>query len=184
MNVTRTAIPGVLLIEPKVFGDHRGFFCETYNRRRFEECGLLVDFVQDNHAFSASAGVLRGLHFQAPPMTQTKLVRVARGAVYDVVLDLRRGSPTFGHWEGFTLSAENHLQLFVPAGMAHGYMTTAPDTDFLYKVDTFYSPEHDGGILADDPDLGIAWPVSPAVLSEKDTRLPRMRDFNSPFVYG
>lgn len=117
-------------------------------------------------------------------MTQTKLVRVARGAVFDVVLDLRKGSPTFGHWEGFTLSAENHLQLFVPAGLAHGYMTTEPDTDFLYKVDTFYSPEHDGGILADDPDLGIAWPASPAVLSEKDTRLPRMRDFDSPFVYG
>ena len=184
MNVTPTDIPGVLLIEPKVFGDHRGFFCETFNRRLFEERGLPVDFVQDNHAFSARAGVLRGLHFQAPPMAQTKLVRVARGAVFDVVVDLRKGSPAYGRWQGFTLSADNHLQLLIPAGLAHGYMTLEAGTDFLYKVDNFYSPEHDGGVLADDPDLGVPWPIPSAILSEKDKVLPRLANFDSPFVYG
>ncbi|GAB6110954.1 dTDP-4-dehydrorhamnose 3,5-epimerase [Desulfomicrobium salsuginis] len=183
MDVTRTNIPGVLLIKPEVFGDHRGFFSETYSRRRFEDNGLAVDFVQDNHAFSAQAGVLRGLHFQSPPMAQTKLVRVTRGAVFDVVVDLRKGSPAYGRWEGFTLSAENHRQLLIPAGLAHGYMTLEPDTDFLYKVDRYYSPEHDGGILWCDPGLGIAWPDLPPVLSQKDVRLPRLKDFDSPFSF-
>ena len=183
MDVTRTEIPGVLLIRPKVFGDHRGFFSETYSRRRFEDSGLDVDFVQDNHAFSAQAGVLRGLHFQSPPMAQTKLVRVTRGAVFDVEVDLRNGSSAYGRWEGFTLSAENHLQLLVPAGLGHGYMTLEPDTDFLYKVDRYYSPEHDGGILWCDPDLGIVWPDLQPILSEKDTRLPRLKDFDSPFRF-
>lgn len=183
MDVSQTDIPGVLLIKPKVFGDHRGFFCETYSRRQFAAQGLDIDFVQDNQAFSAQAGVLRGLHFQAPPMAQTKLVRVTRGAVFDVVVDLRKGSPTFGRWQGFNLSAENHLQLLIPAGLAHGYMTLESETDFLYKVDRFYSPEHDGGILCDDPDLGIVWPDIAPVLSDKDTRLPRLRDFHSPFLF-
>ena len=182
MDVIQTEIPGVLLIKPKVFGDHRGFFCETYSRRQFSEHGLDIDFVQDNQAFSAQAGVLRGLHFQTPPMTQTKLVRVTRGAVFDVVVDLRKGSPTFGRWEGFTLSAENFLQLLIPAGLAHGYMTLVPNTEFLYKVDRFYSAEHDGGILCNDPALGIIWPDLVPILSDKDVRLPRFADFDSPFL--
>jgi dTDP-4-dehydrorhamnose 3,5-epimerase len=181
MDVTRTRIPGVLLIKPRVFGDARGHFCETYNRRIFAEQDLDIDFVQDNQAFSAQAGVLRGLHFQTPPMAQTKLVRVGRGAVFDVVVDLRVGSPTFGLWEGFTLSEANCLQLLVPKGLAHGYMTIEPDTLFLYKVDQFYSMPHDGGIRWDDPVLGIAWPDLPPVLSDKDTRLPRLENFDSPF---
>lgn len=181
MDVTRTKIPGVLLFEPRVFGDHRGFFCETYSRRLFAAHGLDVDFVQDNEAFSAQAGVLRGLHFQAPPMTQAKLVRVGRGAVFDVVVDMRKGSPTFGQWQGFTLSAANFLQLFIPAGFAHGYMTLEPDTQFLYKVDQFYSPEHDGGISCLDPNLGIEWPALPPIMSDKDLRLPCFADFDSPF---
>ncbi len=183
LEVTLTQIPGVLLIKPRVFGDHRGFFSETYSRGLFEAHGIDIDFVQDNHAFSAQAGVLRGLHFQAPPMAQTKLVRVARGAVFDVVVDLRRGSPAYGRWEGFPLSSENHLQLLVPAGLGHGYMTLAPDTDFLYKVDRYYSPAHEGGILWRDPDLGIAWPDLSPVLSPKDEGLPRFADFDSPFRF-
>jgi len=182
MDVTRTQIPGVLLIAPKVFGDHRGYFCETYSRRQLADLGLDADFVQDNEAFSAQAGVLRGLHFQVPPMTQAKLVRVGRGAVFDVVVDLRKNSPTFGRWQGFTLSAENFLQLFIPGGLAHGYMTLEADTQFLYKVDRFYSPEHDGGIRCVDPDLGIAWPALEPIMSDKDTRLPRLAEFDSPFL--
>jgi len=184
MEVTPTQIPGVLLLAPKVFGDHRGYFCETYSRRQRVGHGLDVEFVQDNEAFSAQAGVLRGLHFQTPPMTQAKLVRVGRGAVYDVVVDLRKDSATFGRWQGFTLSGENFLQLFIPKGLAHGYMTLEANTQFLYKVDQFYSPEHDGGISCLDPALGITWPDLPPIMSDKDLRLPRLADFDSPFVVG
>ncbi|NLW82358.1 MAG: dTDP-4-dehydrorhamnose 3,5-epimerase [Desulfovibrionales bacterium] len=172
MNVTLTDIPGVLLIKPNVFGDHRGSFCETYSRRQFAAHGLDIDFVQDNQVISTRAGVLRGLHFQIPPMAQAKLVRVTRGAVFDVVVDLRKGSATFGKWQGFTLSAENFLQLLVPKGMAHGYMTLTGHVEFLYKVDAPYAPGHEGGIRWNDPDLNIAWPDLPPILSDKDLRLP------------
>lgn len=181
MKMSPTRIPGVLLLEPRVFGDHRGFFCETYSRRQFVAHGLDVDFVQDNEAFSTQPGVLRGLHFQTHPMSQAKLVRVGRGAVFDVVVDLRKGSPAFGRWQGFTLSAANFQQLFVPAGLAHGYMTLEADTQFLYKVDRYYSPEHDGGISALDPQLGIVWPDIPPIMSDKDLRLPPLSKFLSPF---
>lgn len=182
MKMTPTRIPGVLLLEPRVFGDHRGFFCETYSRRQFVAQGLDVDFVQDNEAFSTQPGVLRGLHFQTHPMSQAKLVRVGRGAVFDVVVDLRKGSPAFGLWQGFTLSAANFQQLFVPAGLAHGYMTLEADTQFLYKVDRYYSPEHDGGISALDPELGIVWPDLPPIMSDRDLRLPPLSEFRSPFT--
>ncbi|MBU4524057.1 MAG: dTDP-4-dehydrorhamnose 3,5-epimerase [Desulfomicrobium sp.] len=182
MKMSPTRIPGVLLLEPRVFGDHRGFFCETYSRRQFVEQGLDVDFVQDNEAFSTQPGVLRGLHFQTHPMSQTKLVRVGRGAVFDVVVDLRKDSPAFGRWQGFTLSAANFQQLFVPAGLAHGYMTLEADTQFLYKVDRYYSPEHDGGISALDPELGIVWPDLPPIMSDRDLRLPPLSEFRSPFT--
>lgn len=181
MDVIQTRIPGVLLLQPRVFSDGRGHFCETYSRRQFAEHGLDVDFVQDNQALSSSAGVVRGLHFQTPPMAQTKLVRVARGAVFDVVVDMRTDSPTFGQWEGFTLTEENFLQVLIPKGLAHGYMTLEPDTLFLYKVDQFHSPVHDGGVAWDDPDLGIAWPNRAPLLSGKDKGLPRLKDFLSPF---
>lgn len=184
MDVTRTRIPGVLLIKPKMLGDARGHFCEIYNRRVFAEHGLDIDFVQDNQAFSVQAGVLRGLHFQTPPMAQTKLVRVARGAVFDVVVDLRTDSPTFGQWEGFVLSGETSLQVLIPKGLAHGYMTLEPNTLFLYKVDQFYSPPHDGGIFWNDPELDVVWPDLPPLLSEKDTCLPKLKDFVSPFRLG
>lgn len=182
MDVRETDIPGVLLITPRVFGDHRGHFCETFNDRAFTDAGLKTGFLQDNEAVSRQAGVLRGLHFQLPPMAQTKLVRVGRGAVFDVVVDLRVDSPTYGAWRGYTLTAENFLQLLIPQGLAHGYMTLTADTQFLYKVDAPYSPEHDRGILWNDPDLAISWPALPPILSDKDCGLPRLAEFDSPFT--
>lgn len=185
MRVTPTALAGVFLIRPKVFTDERGFFLETYNAGAMAEFGLDRNYVQDNHARSAK-GVLRGLHFQTPPMAQTKLIRVVGGSVFDVVVDLRVGSATYGRWESFVLSAENHMQLFVPKGFAHGYLALEDDTEFLYKVDAFYSPDHDAGILWNDPDLSIDWPdTSPLpapLISPKDATLPRFRDFSSPFA--
>ena len=181
MEVIETEIQGVLLIKPKVFGDHRGCFCETYNRQRFADAGLVYDFIQDNQAFSKSSGVLRGLHYQCPPCAQSKLVRVSRGAVFDVVVDLRKSSPTFGRWHGVELSGENFFQLLVPAGMAHGYMTLEPDTEFLYKVDALYSPDQEGGILWNDPALQIKWPSISPILSDKDKILPQLSEIVSPF---
>ncbi len=159
MKVTPTAIPDVLIIEPKVFGDARGFFFESYNRQAFKAAtGLDVDFVQDNHSRS-SKGVLRGLHYQLPPKAQGKLVRVVQGEVFDVAVDLRKSSPTFGHWVGDILSADNKKQLWIPPGFAHGFLTLSDTAEFLYKTTDYYSPEHERSLLWCEPALGITWPI-------------------------
>jgi dTDP-4-dehydrorhamnose 3,5-epimerase len=176
-----TSIPGVMVIEPKVFGDERGFFLESYSRTVFAEHGIDTEFVQDNHSLSARKGVVRGLHFQTPPATQAKLLRVTAGAVWDVVADLRKGSATYGTWEGFELTAANKRMIFVPRGLAHGFCTLEPGTEVMYKVDNPYSPEHDGGIRWNDPDLAVRWPVEEPVLSAKDRVLPVLADYDSPF---
>ncbi|MBI1250118.1 MAG: dTDP-4-dehydrorhamnose 3,5-epimerase [Alphaproteobacteria bacterium] len=172
------SIPGVWLIETQAFADARGFFQETYHRQAFAEAGLAMDFVQDNHSYSVEAGTLRGLHFQTPPFAQAKLVRVAVGRIWDVAVDLRRSSPTFGRWTAAELSAENRRQLFVPEGFAHAFLTLAPDTEVLYKVTNFYSPSHDSGVIWNDPDLAIDWPLPAAapVLSAKDAALGPLKD--------
>lgn len=176
MKRVETKLDGVFILEPNVFGDARGFFMESYNRRAFREIGIALDFVQDNHSLSEAAGIIRGLHFQTGPMAQSKLVRVLTGAIYDVAVDIRPDSPTFGQWVGVVLSEENKRQLFVPKGFAHGFCTLVPNTQVLYKVDQYYSPEHDRGILWSDPDLAIDWPVRAPQLSEKDRNLPLLRE--------
>ncbi|MEB3103754.1 dTDP-4-dehydrorhamnose 3,5-epimerase [Ferviditalea candida] len=176
MNLSETKLQGVYIIEPDVFGDARGFFMETYNRNRFYEQGIDVEFIQDNHSLSVETGVIRGLHYQLNPKAQTKLVRVAAGAIYDVVVDIRKSSPTFGQWTGVILSEANKRQLLVPKGFAHGFCTIVPNTQVLYKVDEYYSPEHDRGILWSDPKLGIDWPASNPILSDKDRRHPILED--------
>ena len=184
MEIKDTKLPGVKLLKPKRFGDHRGFFAETYNRRLYTELGVDVEFVQDNHSLSAAAGTVRGLHFQAPPHAQTKLVRCGRGAIFDVAVDIRRGSPTYGQWAGFTLSAENGTQLYIPAGFAHGFATLEPDSEIIYKCSDYYTPETEGSLRWDDPAIGIGWPVTgDAVLSEKDAVASLLADLNSPFEF-
>lgn len=176
MNITPTRIPDVLLIEPRLFGDSRGFFFESFNHRAFQEItGQNVSFVQDNHSRSAQ-GVLRGLHYQVQ-QPQGKLVRVVRGAVFDVAVDIRRGSPTFGQWAGTELSEDNHHQLWIPPGLAHGFLVLSERADFLYKTTDYYAPQHERAIAWNDPDIGIAWPLSaPPVLSSKDQQAKRLRD--------
>lgn len=176
MRLVETKLDGVFIIEPQVFGDSRGFFMESYNRRKFREIGIEIEFVQDNHSLSETPGTVRGLHYQSGPMAQTKLVRVLSGAIYDVAVDIRPDSPTFGQWVGVVLSEENKRQLLVPKGFAHGFSTLVPNTQVLYKVDQYYSPEHDCGILWKDPDLGIDWPVREPKMSEKDRNLPLLRE--------
>jgi dTDP-4-dehydrorhamnose 3,5-epimerase len=178
MQVDTTAIDGVLIVQPKVFGDARGFFLESFNQKAFDDAvGRPVRFVQDNHSRS-SKGVLRGLHFQKGERAQGKLVRVAAGAVFDVAVDIRRGSPTFGRWVGVELSGDNHRQLWVPPGLAHGFLVLTPTADFLYKTTEFYSPQDEGAVRWDDPDLAIAWPdIGEAPrLSAKDAVAARLRD--------
>lgn len=177
LTITPTAIPAVMVIVPKSFNDHRGSFCETYNRAEFFERGITQEFVQDNQSRSAAKGTVRGLHFQSPPMAQDKLVRVLRGRIFDVAVDLRRSSPSYGRWVAEELSAENGRQLLIPIGFAHGFCTLEPDTHVLYKVTSYYSPQADFGIAWDDPDLAIDWPVprSEVVLSDKDANLPLLK---------
>ena len=177
MKVTPTAIAGVLILEPKVFGDERGFFMESFNQKAFDEAvGRHVEFVQDNHSRSAK-GVLRGLHYQLPPHAQGKLVRVTSGRVFDVAVDVRRGSPSFGKWVGVELSAENHRQLWLPEGIAHGFIVLSESADFVYKCTDYYHPASEQGIAWNDPDIGIRWPFDDApALSAKDQANPRLRD--------
>lgn len=174
MEILSTRLPGVVLLQPQVFGDERGFFMETWNRQRYAAAGLPEDFVQDNLSFSRH-GVLRGLHFQQPG-PQGKLVSVLQGAVFDVAVDIRQGSPTFGQWEGYELSAENRRQLYVPEGFAHGFCVTSETALFAYKCTRYYAPEHEGSILWNDPDIGIDWPLTEVELSAKDRDAPRLRD--------
>ena len=174
MNVRETELPGVLLIEPDVFGDPRGFFMETWNRRRYAESGLDLDFVQDNLSLSRR-GILRGLHYQWP-QPQGKLVQVLSGAVFDVAVDIRRGSPTFGRWVGVELSADNHRQLYVPEGFAHGFCVLSETALFAYKCTDFYNPATEHSLAWNDPDIGIAWPVADPLLSDKDRAGLRLKD--------
>lgn len=174
MTITETTIPGVLLVAPVVRGDARGFFVERYHAGRYAAAGIGPAFVQDNHSRSRR-GVLRGLHFQVK-RPQGKLVEVLAGCLYDVVVDVRPGSPTFGRWEGFTLDAADHRQLWVPPGLAHGFCVVSDEVDFLYKCTDVYQPGDEGGLAWDDPDLGIDWPCDAPTLSDKDRALPRLRD--------
>lgn len=183
MNVIETKISGLLIIEPKVFGDERGFFVETYNEPRYKEMGISGNFVQDNLSKSKK-GVLRGLHYQAPPFEQGKLVTVLSGAVLDVAVDIRHGSPTFGEYVSVELTAENKKQFWIPAGFAHGFVTLEDDTVFAYKCTNIYSPENDRGVKYDDPAIGIEWPdVGELTISEKDQNQPILQDITKEFVY-
>lgn len=186
MKITPQSIPDVLLLEPRRFGDDRGFFSEVWKRSALAAQGFTVDFVQDNHSLSREVGVLRGLHFQRPPTAQGKLVRVVRGRILDVAVDIRQGSPSYGQHVALELSAEGWNQLWIPRGFAHGFMTLEPDTEVLYKVDAEYDATTDGGIAWDDPALGIKWPLPPAgpILSEKDRKAPRLAEIPPPFPAG
>ena len=175
----------VLLISPSRFEDQRGFFAETYSYQKYMEMGVDVEFVQDNHSLSLDVGTLRGLHFQAPPHAQGKLVRCGRGAIFDVAVDIRRGSQTYGHWVGYVLSADNGRQIYVPKGFAHGFVTLEPDSEIVYKCSDYYAPATEGAMRWDDPDIGIEWPLTGnPTLNMKDTIAPLLKDFESPFIFG
>jgi dTDP-4-dehydrorhamnose 3,5-epimerase len=186
LEVRELGLDGVVEIVPKKFGDDRGFFSETFNAQRFTENGIPLEFCQDNHSLSRDRGVLRGLHYQLPPRAQDKLVRVSRGAIFDVVVDIRQGSPTFGKWVGVEISAGKWNQVLVPKGFAHGFVTLVPDTEVQYKVTEYYSAEHDRGVRYDDPAIGIEWPieVEAITLSEKDSAAPLLADAELGFTYS
>ena len=176
MKLTETTLAGVYIVEPVVFGDHRGFFMESWSQRDFGAAGLEYRFVQDNHSSSTVRGTLRGIHFQRGEKAQAKLVRCTRGAVLDVAVDLRPSSPNYKKWVGVELSKENKRQLLIPRGFGHGFVTLTDDVEFLYKADNYYAPEADGGIRWNDPDIGVDWGVENPVLSEKDSRAPFLKD--------
>ena len=184
LKATPLGIPDVILLEPVRHLDHRGFFSETYNRAALRDVGIDVEFVQDNHSLSRQQGVVRGLHFQTDPRAQAKLVRVSRGSVFDVAVDLRHGSATYGKWVSAVISADNWHQLYIPKGFAHGFCTLEPDTELIYKVSDYYAPECDKGVAWDDPDIGIDWPVErgQAVLSGKDGNQPRFASLPAYFT--
>ncbi len=174
------------MLIPARFGDARGFFSESWNRKTLAAQGITLDFVQDNHSLSAQIGTIRGLHFQSPPHAQAKLVRCGRGCLFDVVVDIRRGSPTYGQWLGEELADQNGRQLLIPAGFLHGFITRAPDTEIIYKCTDYYAPACDGAVRFDDPDIGIDWGLPAGVapiLSDKDAAAPLLRDLDSPFVF-
>ena len=183
-NFIKTSIEGVYIIETKVFGDNRGYFMETYNKKQFEEAGLNMEFVQDNQSKSTK-GVLRGLHFQTRN-TQGKLVRVTKGSVYDVAVDLRKGSPTYGKYEGVILTEDNNKQFYIPEGFAHGFLVLSDEAVFTYKCTNFYTPDAEGGLMWNDPDVGIEWPldgIDNIILSEKDKVHKTLKELDSPFEY-
>lgn len=184
MQIEPTEIPDVLILTPRRFGDDRGWFCETWNAARLAEAGLKLDFVQDNHSMSAARGTLRGLHFQSPPRAQDKLVRCTRGAIWDIAVDIRKGSPTFGKWVGVDLTAANGRQLLVPKGFLHGFVTREDGCEVQYKCTDLYAPDCDGAIRWDDPTIGIDWGLdAPPVLSAKDAAAPLLAGFDSPFTW-
>lgn len=184
MQIEKTALEGLVILTPRRFGDARGFFAETWNRRALAGVGLDLDFLQDNHSLSARAGTVRGLHFQAPPHAQAKLVRCGRGRLFDVAVDLRQGSPTYGQWAGVELSFENGRQFLIPAGFAHGFITREDMTEIVYKCSDYYAPETEGAVRFDDPDLAIDWGIDPAraIVSQKDADAPRLAAITSPFT--
>ena len=184
MEKIETALPGVYIIEPKVFGDKRGYFMETYSQKAFHDLGIDNVFVQDNQSFTAQKGTLRGIHFQNAPMAQAKLVRVTKGAVLDVAVDLRKGSPNYCKWVGVELSAENKRMLFIPRGFGHGFVTLTDDVDFCYKADNLYDHPSDRSIRFDDPAIGVDWGVTDPILSDKDKNAPLLADSDCNFVYG
>lgn len=186
MLIEQTALAGVLILTPRRFADDRGFFSEVWNRETLRRHGIDMDFVQDNHSLSRPAGTVRGLHYQSPPHAQDKLVRCGAGVVFDVAVDVRLGSPTYGKWVGVELSAENGRQLLIPKGFLHGFVTRVPNSELLYKCSDVYDPGCDGAVRFDDPDLAIDWGIDPAttILSDKDRQAQRFAGFVSPFVYG
>lgn len=185
MKKIKTKLESVYIIEPRVFGDHRGYFMETWSTRNFEELGLYYEFVQDNQSFTAQKGVLRGIHFQNMPYAQSKLVRVNKGAVLDVAVDLRKGSPTYKQWVALELSSENKRMLLIPRGFGHGFKTLTDDVEFVYKCDNLYSKECDRGVRYNDPSIGVEWgEVIDELLSQKDTTSPLLDDSDCNFVYG
>ena len=181
ITVSETELDGVLIVEPKVFGDNRGWFMETYSRRDFEEAGITSEFVQDNRSFSSKKGIIRGLHFQRNPMCQAKLLTCLKGEILDVAVDLRKDSPTYKKWISVKLTAENKKQIFIPKGFAHGFLTLTDDVEIMYKCDELYSPECDGGIRFDDPEIGVEWGVENPILSEKDKNAPYLKDIKLDF---